>query len=777
MNFATADKCQSVIRMGDDVAGIQSANRCKVNSLFNGFPSPSEEECAKAGIKIRVNFGEAARIAQLGTRQYKTAFLGPKNFFRVTVPNAPIEKQADWGIFITKAINKRMKKNKKYVNVHKYKWNSVLLHGIGPTLWYTKDDWCPNYIALADLRIPTDTTTDFENLNWFAVRHAYTVYSLAKKCFGENADPCWKKGPVSTLLASKVNINYDNTTSNNWVVNPEKMAELVKQNGLYYQSDAVPTISLWHFYYLDDTDLNAPRWKMTVVPDVQSGDTAVLPESQFLYQDDEPFADDLQRLLHCQFGDLNVDAPFKYHSVRALGFELMEPCFYSNLTRCRFLQHVHESFNIWLRVTDPTGRARAQKVELYDRCIIPEGVSIVGQDQRHQIQAENVMAVLQEMRQLNGESASAYTQDIHEPGDERETATKTISKEHLANALLGGLLDEAFGQEVSSYEEIARRFCIRKSSNKDAEGFQEECKNYGIPSEFINVDQWDIEPEIPMGAGNQSLALAQAQGEMSVRSMLATTAQQDVLHNFLAVNSGNPRRAERLAPLANQPGVTNGVERAESIFGTLMQGFPAKLKEGINPIEIIETLLPAMAAVISRIETAGGNMATSGEVIGLQTVAKSIQEQVDLLAQNPQETERVKQYSDALGKLNNSVKGFAQRLQEQQEDAGKESLSLNYKDAPPSIQRQMESRAGFQPATEVESQVDPKTLKATHQMAVKDAGAQQKQEHQQAAFDQDQARKDFELSAEMKREQVRTEAEVERQKKVAEAAPKPSSPE
>src|SRR5260221_190667 len=435
MNFTTAERVQAVIRMGDDVARIQSVNRTKVNNLFNGFPSPSEDECAKAGIRIRVNWGEAARIAQLGTRQYKTAFLGPKNFFRVTVPNAPIEKQADWGIFITKAINKRMKKNKKYVNVHKYKWNSVLLHGIGPTLWYTKDDWCPYYIALADLRIPTDTTTDFENLNWFAVRHAYTVYSLAKKCFGENADPCWKKKPVSTLLAAKLDINYDNTTSSNWLVNPEKMAELVKQNGLYYQSDAVPTISLWHFYYLDDTDLNEPKWKMTVVPDVMSGTTAVLP-SEFLYEDAEPFADDLRRLLHCQFGDLNVDAPFKYHSVRALGFELMEPCFYSNLTRCRFLQHVHESFNIWLRVTDPAGRARAQKVELYDRCIIPEGVAIVGQDQRHQIQPQLVEAVMQEMRQLMSESATAYTQEIHEPGDERETATKTMSKEQLANALL-----------------------------------------------------------------------------------------------------------------------------------------------------------------------------------------------------------------------------------------------------------------------------------------------------------------------------------------------------
>ncbi len=775
MNFTTATKCQSVIRQGDDVARIQSANRSKVDNLFNGFPPLSEAEATKANIRVNVNWGEAARIAQLGTRQYKTAFLGPKNFFRVTLPNAPVEKADDWGIFITKAINKLMKKNKKYVHTHKYKWASVLLHGIGPTLWYDKESWCPNYIALADLRIPTNTTTDFENLNWFAVRHQYTVYSLAKKAFGENADPCWIKAPVSKLLANRIDINYDSGNSNEWLVNPEKMSELVKQNGMYYQSDAVPTIPLWHFFYLDDTDLTNPCWNMTVIPDVVGGATA-LPETEFLYKSDKPFADELSRLLHCQFGDLNVVSPTNYHSVRALGFELMEPCFYSNLTRCRYLQHVHESFNIWLRITDPTGRARAQKVEMYDRCVIPEGVSIVPQDQRHSIPAEQVESVLGQMRQLEGESGTAYTQDIHEPGDEGETATKTNAKERLANQVLGGLLEDAFGQELSSYEEIARRFCLSNSSNPDAKKFQKQCKDYGIDRVFVNADQWDIEAEIPMGSGNQSLALAQANGEMAVRPMLDPTAQQDVLHNYLAVNSGNPRRAERLAPLSSQRGVTSGIERAESIFGTLMTGFPARLKEGINPIEIIDTLLPAMAAVISRIETQGGNMATSQEVAGLKNTGEYVGQLIDQLAQNPQEEQRVKQYGDAMGKLMNSVKGFEQRLAEMQDQAGKESLSLNYKDAPPSIQRQMESRAGFKPAMETEAQVDPKTLKAVHSAAVKDRGAQQKAEHQQVAFDQDQARKDFELKAEMEREAVRTAAEVERAKKVAEATPKEPAP-
>jgi len=775
LNFTTADKVLSVIRQGDEIARIQSNNRRKVNDLFNGVASPSEEEAKKAGIHVRVNWGEAARIAQHGSRQYKAAFLGPKNFFRVKLRNAPVEKQTAWEIFITNEINRPMKKSKKYIHTHKYKWMSVLLHGLGPTLWYDKENWCPDYIALADLRIPTDTTTDFENLNWFAVRHAYTVYSLAKKCWGENADPHWQKVLVAKLLASKANINYDNANSYDWGTQPEKMAELVKQNGMYYDSDAVPTIPLWHFYYLNDTKTTEAPWNMTVVPDVLSGATAVGTD-KFLYENPAPIADELPHLLQCQFGDLNVDAPFKYHAVRALGFELMDPCFYSNLTRCRFLQHVHESFNIWLKVSDPAGRARAQKIELYDRCIIPEGVSIVPQDQRHQIRPEMVEGAMQELRQLMAESSTAYTQDIHEPGDERETATKTLSKEHLANALLGGLLDEALSQEVPSYEEISRRFCIRKSSNNDAQKFQKACARFGIPPEFVNIDQWDIEPEVPLGNGNQSLALGIANQMLAISPRLSPTAQQEINHEYIEVVTQNPRKADRLAPLNDAKKATPAQKVAEADFGILIRGLPANVLE-VAVVEQIPVLLGLLAGEITLLEQSG-NVADQRGIIGLKNVAAHTKELIAMLEPDLSQRQNIKIFSDTLGKLENSIKGFEQRLSEAQGKQGEDApISIAYKDLPPSVQRQVEAREGFQPATEVEAQVDPKTLKATHSMAVKDAGAQQKQEHQQVAFDKEQARKDYEAAAQIEREHAMAAAEIERQKKISEAAPKePSTP-
>jgi hypothetical protein len=80
-------------------------------------------------------------------------------------------------------------------------------------------------------------------------------------------------------------------------------------------------------------------------------------------------------------------------------------------------------------------------------------------------------------------------------------------------------------------------------------------------------------------------------------------------------------------------------------------------------------LLAEMALTVQRIQQQGQGMAKPDQLIGLQTVAQTIGEQIQIIAQDKSQQQRVKQYSDALGKLSNLVKGFAQRLQAQMKAA------------------------------------------------------------------------------------------------------------
>jgi hypothetical protein len=58
-------------------------------------------------------------------------------------------------------------------------------------------------------------------------------------------------------------------------------------------------------------------------------------------------------------------------------------------------------------------------------------------------------------------------------------------------------------------------------------------------------------------------------------------------------------------------------------------------------------------------------MATQEEIGGMSNLSAHIEEMIKQMGQDKDEHPRVKQYQDALGKLNNFIKGFNQRLQEQ----------------------------------------------------------------------------------------------------------------
>lgn len=768
MLFNDPSKVTAAIRACDDAEYIRGKNRTKVNSMFNGAPLLSEKDAEKLGLRINANLGEAPVIAQHGRRQYGQAFLSRNRYFKVNIPDAPPEKSMAWSAFITKKINRVLKKSRAYLDLHRSQWASTLLHGIAPKIRQDKYCWLPTYVALEDFRVPTETKCSLENLSWFAVRKNYTEGELSRKVFGNNADPNWNKPEIQKILDKYHDKNSESTGDVSWMTSPEKMAEIVKQNAGFYASDAVPTIPLWHFYYQDDTNLRKKNWKLCVVPDVKLDSDP----QKFLYDSKKPIAEKLEHILHIQFGDLNNKAPFLYHSVRALGFLLMEPIFHSNLLKLRVLQHAHEQMNIWLRSSDPAGKARAQKVEMYDRAFIPEGISIVPQAERHNPNPQFVELGLALIKDLKQQASVSYTQDSEGARNGDETATGVMARVNAVNALVSGLLQTAFNYEQFDYEEICRRFCLPNSQDDDVREFQKACKGYGIPRNYLDVDLWEVEPEQPIGSGNPTMEMAMIQQLLGIRPMMDGTAQQEVLHEAIITFTGDPKKADRWAPIDRQRGVTDAQEHAELAFSTLMLGVPVRQREGLSVMEQIETLLGLTAGVIARIEKTG-SMATTSEVAGLRNAEQYTGELIQKLAQNPAEKPRVKDYSDSLGKLMNTVKAFEQRLAAMASQGEAPKMSINYKDAPADIRRQMEQREGFKPSEDPEAQVDPKTQKALHGMAIKDQQHKQRMVQDDQKFHLEQRRQDTATLLDQQRKDVETAAQISNEKAKAEAAPKP----
>jgi hypothetical protein len=768
MTFKDAASVTATINAGRDVERIRSANRALVDNLFNGEPPLSDAEAKEWGLQDNISWGEGAVLAAHARRQYTNNFLRNSRFFKLRIPTAPEEDRVTLEMKIGDAINRTMKRCFDYTLTVQEQFASVAAHGIGPQIWDDNESWLPKTVALEDFRVPTDTRVSFSNLEWFAIRDYYTEGQLAEKVFGEHSVEGWNKEAVAQILAQLHPINYQDSTYN-WIQNPEKMAQVVKQNGGFYASDAVPTVALWRFYFKDmDPKTREVSWKLRVVVDTDSGNVAA-PPSEFLYDSgDESEAESVDQILFVQFGDLNNKAPFLVASVRGMGFMLVEPCFWSNITICRMNQYLNESFNPWVQVTDPAGESRAQAIQLFNKGIFPPGVRIVPQNERHTVSGDLIDRVMGKMKQLQGEASSSYTQQNDNGTAREQTAYETSVRVSQVNAMASGIMLLVTIKAEFQYREICRRFCIRNSSDPDVQKFQKLMRSQGVDDKWLNVDLWEVEAETPLGAGNPAMEMSQARGLMELSVNMSPESQQKVLHKAVAAITNNPAEAQDLVPLGRQPVADNGLKWASSIFGTLMQGIMVPDNPEVSALQQAGPLIGMMSGVVSRLEQ-NGNLATASELIGLHTVEAYLRQLIGQISRNKDQSAIVQRLTQSLNQLSNILKGFDQRLAEQQKAQGSPEMQAIQIERASAIQDAQIKQASFQ----AEQQRKNAALQADQQR--KNAALQAEQQRKDAASTAQIQRDSVETGASILLDEQATDAKIKQDAKAQAAKPEPAS--
>lgn len=656
-----------------------SKNRARINALFDGAPPFSPEAVKDNNITTNVNFLEPTQLAQDGRRQFYNAMMKPGNYFTVSLDSGPTHKKSEWSRVITREINKRMKRKLPYMESLRSRFANVVLHGIGPVMWEDREMWCPEPLGIEDVLVPSRTLVSLKNLTFFAVFRQYTVEQLHKFISGPRVDPGWNKTLVKKAIEWGAKQGLESLPNQDFY-SPEKLQERLKSDHGFYSSDTVPTIDCYDFYFYNDDDKEA-GWNRRIVLDGQWGgggfgglddkkpsspsQTKIGTRGEFLYDSGKrKYAEKLEQIIHFQFGDLSAVAPFRYRSVRSLGFMLFAICHLQNRLRCKFSDAVFENLLQYFRVHNLEEAERAMKINLIDKGIIDNSVEFIKQADRWQVNGNLIQSALAHNREIMGANSAGFTHD-YDFGKERteKTATQVTAESQASTALVGAMLSQAYAYQVFEYREDARRFCRQNSKDPDVRKFRLECLKAGVPEEYIDVERWEIEPERVLGAGNKMLELNIADRLMAARNLYDPEPQRAILRDFTLAITDDPGRTERLVP--EQPvAVTDSIHDAQLAAGTLMQGLPVGIKTGQNHIEYVDTLLAYMGMLIQRIEQSGG-MATQDQIMGLQNMAQHIGQHVQIIAQDQQEKQRVKQYGDALSKMMNMVRAYQQRLEEQ----------------------------------------------------------------------------------------------------------------
>lgn len=762
----------------------RAQNRARINSLFNGEKPFSEEEAAKQQLPVNVNFLEQTILAHDGRAQGYQALLKPGRFFSARSDAGPKHKRQHNNAVVSSTINRTMKQNRYYFEALRSKIAQWVLHGISPGSYDDRYRWRPKPRGIEDVLIPTDTYLDMEDLTEFAIHRSYSIRQLLRMTSGPNVDPGWNM-PLVNKCRDWIDKQAGELLGSRWgaVWSPEKTEERRKQDASMYACDAVPTIDCFDFYFWNDEGKKA-GWNRRIILDswgMPSLDSVGVDgrgkysmhdrkdaygKGHFLYNSGKrKYADRHSEIIGFQFADLSAVAPFKYHSVRSLGWLLYGICHLQNRLRCQFNRAVLEALMMYMRVKSMDDVERALTVPLNGITFLDESVNFIPPQERWQVNAELAELGMMENAKIITKNSSSYVQNQNFSADRVEkTKFQVMAEVNAMTTLISSALLQAYQYQKYEFQEIFRRFCIPNSRDPEVR----EARNTILKSvdpEILVPEAWDIEPERVMGAGNKTMEMAIAEQLMLMRPAYDPESQRKILREVTLSVTDDPARADDLVPESPMR-ITDSRYAAELASGALLAGLPVSNKPGLNHVDYVEALLGNLTILVARIEKRGGQT-TFDEIGGMMNMADHVRKHILIIGQVEEEVGRAKKYSADLRELVQVIAGYAVQLQEQEAEKNGEGQQLDAE-------------------TQAKIQAILITAKAKSDNMIKSHGArtaqkaiqfEQKLRQDAESHQLDMKKRMAEVQVETAATDIRTAAEIQRAKLQAENEPEPKAKE
>lgn len=678
--FADQRHCEELVwqmRLADLPRGD---NRALLNRTYNGEPPFDAATAEENNIEVNRNYLEGCGALTDARTQWNSNFLKPGDKFSVHLDSGPVHQKSEWGSTITRNINRGLKRSLPMINNSRETGAGTLLHGVGPSNWDDRRSPIPKVIPISSLMIPSETDIDFENLEYFSIFREMTPAQLYEKTHGPKVDPGWCMPLVMSELKFIGEQVQKQTNAAAFQYMPERIAEQIKQDIGFWGSDAVPTIDYWDFYYREIN--KSGGWCRKIFLDWSSSgrefdkSSKSLPSKSpnrdatdkgvWLYDSrGRKYADSWQEIIHCNYGDCSCVAPFKYHSVRSLGWMIWGIVDIQNQLHCKMTEQAFSDLMWFFRVASGNDLNRLKKANFLQMGVIPQGIDWIKGNERFSPNPTFVELVLNQNRNLMSQHSSSFTRNAEraDTSNREKTATQVMAEVNSINTMVSGVMGMAYTYEAFKYREICRRFCIKHNPDPMVRKFRKACLTEGVPAEYLDVERWDIEPERAMGAGNKTVQMAIVQYLNSVRQNLGPEAQRKVDHIGIQIMTEDVAVAEDLAPVKGQPPISRSSHDAELATERLMRGLPFTPTPQMVFEDYVLVWLRDMGFIVKGIQSTD-NMGTQEQITGLQNMAKHISVFLKIMGQAEEDGPKVRQYSDLLGQLMNVVKGFEQRLAE-----------------------------------------------------------------------------------------------------------------
>ena len=744
--------------------------RALINRLFNGVAPYTKEEQAKNHINVNFNDLTGPRLAHEARSQFTNRIMTPGQYFNARTDWGAAHKRDIYAATVTGESNGLLKNDVGYFEAKRSSIAQLVLHGISPAAWENRCGPIPCSIGVEDVLIPSNTLLGFKNLPIYVLRRSFTKMELGLMTMRAKRDPGWNMDLVCRVMEwlGREMTTMQNPQTSQFQWSPEKCEEMFKQDGGLSGMDQCPTVDCFDIYLYSEGDEKTPsgwlrriimdgferppagaaEWtdsRRTSMKDRNGADLSRPGNDDFLFTSgDETVGDTWQNLITFQYADLSAVAPFRYHSVRSLGWMTYAQCHVQNRLKCKIMEAGFEALMQYFKVNSLDDVQRALKLELVNMGFIDETIKPVPASERYQAPWGGIEYVAQMSQAGIDQSSKSWTQDLAQSSKQTEKTRFQVQAEVQAmNALVAAGLQQYDEYAKFEYREIFRRFMLKDNRDPQARTFRANCYRRGVPEKLMVPEAWDIQPEKMMGGGNQTLEGLMAQQLMSIVNQLDPDAQRVVRRKTILAWTHDSALAEQLVPV--HPKISDTVHDTEGMFATLMRGIAVEPKDGLNAGEVAASMIKMMQAQLQIIAKFTGNVGTPQDSFGLKNCARYAGVYIQHLAQDLAEKENAKKLGDALGKVLNMVKAMDQRQAEMAKKAQAQQQNGN---------------GGIDPKTM--AQVKGKLLLDTVKARSKTSADAQKLRHKEIHFRQGLHHEQIKTAADIAKTDLETAANIRR---------------
>lgn len=720
-------------------------NRTLVNKLFNGEQVETDQDLQDMNLVTRANWLHGTRVASNAVNSLNRAFLSNDRFFSVRVDKGPPRLRQQASAIITKAINKELKRSRAYRSARESANATVVLHGPGPLIWRDSRTCVPHTGGIEDVLVPAGTLCDMSNLDRFAFYRELTWPQLRKAAMGKVVDPGWNKPYVKALMATLYAQGYAPIYQGNRWLFPEKLAEDFKEGANWSASSALPKALCWDFFFLNE---DTGKWNRRIIVDYANMASVKATDDvnrfqETLYSKDD-YCDDYENIIHWYVGNCSNVAPYRYHSIRSIGYLLFGSCLMLNKLMNRNFDHMFQQLLTWFRNVSDDNREKLGLIDLQNFGVLPDGVSLVTANERYTIDPGYIKMGMDQATQLIAQSAMAFVPDMEGASkDKMMTATETLVRQNQSITLTNAVLSQLGDQSLYEYREICRRFCIKGNPDPMAVKLREVLKEHGMTLDYLDVEAWDIIPEMTVGAGNKASELMVTQALLQeVFPLVDPEAQRLILRRRITALNDNPDEALVMVP--EVPGQVGPDEvMAQGAFNTLMDLQQALVPEGVSHVVMARVLMgmggQALQQAEMMMQQPDGLGLAALQVAGVANVLAQVEGHIAKVGQADSQKELAmglkKQHGELMGELSRVAKEVQAATEEAQQGGGgegqEEAMELQFKQA-----------------------------EAQQKIALAGQAAQQKMEQREAQWAMENARRDADTAAEIERTNARTTNEL-----------------